>query len=731
MWAAVAWAQQQPDFHGVLIAPPLGAVPGNRFELSETVAVDRADSAVRTYLERVKEYLADGQWDEAVEALRRVMEESGGKLLGVTERRFISVRDYCHLQLASLPPEALALYRGRVDPLAGKWYEEGVARRDRRLLLGVVEEAFASSWGDNALAALGEMALESADYAAARSYWEKIIPVDPPPDAPPTWLSVPDTDLDLAAIRARLVLVSILEGSTDRAGDELARFSQLHADARGWLGGQEVNYAEALRTLLSESAGWPALKPGSDWPTFAGSPTREKIAPGTIDPGEVAWRFPLRETLPANQSVWGSRAPTPRVAEDARRPLSYHPLVVGGLVLVNNQLEIIALDVRTGRPAWGHGAAKIYRDQFDEPVPILYNPPDNLGVPRFTMTAAEGKLYARMGSPVSSRPRGSAWGRGAGYLVCLDLEAEGRLVWKAVPDEGDWAFEGSPLVAGQNVYVAMRRSDIRPQAHVACFDAESGRRRWRRYVCAAETPARGALHETTHNLLTLDRDTLYYNTNLGAVAAISAHDGRLKWVSLYPRVRVGDLLEPAAHFCRDLNPCLYDRGRLLVAPADSPRIFALDATTGQILWQTGSEVEDVVHLLGVSGSHLIAGGNKLYWISLREADAGRVTQVWPQGHEKLGYGRGVLGGDCVWWPTREKIYVFDAASGRMKKAISLVTRGADGGNLVLAEGHLVIATDDELIAFSGQGRAPNHRADELTCSNGCPVNTTTLFWTLP
>ena len=66
-----------------------------------------------------------------------------------------------------------------------------------------------------------------------------------------------------------------------------------------------------------------------------------------------------------------------------------------------------------------------------------------------------------------------------------------------------------------------------------------------------------------------------------------ADDGRLLWVSLYPRARRGDLAKLAPHWRRDLNPCVLDRGTLLVAPADSPRIFAFDAATGQILWQTG------------------------------------------------------------------------------------------------------------------------------------------------
>jgi outer membrane protein assembly factor BamB len=261
-----------------------------------------------------------------------------------------------------------------------------------------------------------------------------------------------------------------------------------------------------------------------------------------------------------------------------------------------------------------------------------------------------------------------------------------------------------------------------PEAHVACFDAQTGRPVWRVFVCGAETPVRGIFPQNTHNLLTLDHQTLYYNTNLGAVAAISARDGRLQWVSLYPRAREGNLLKLAPHWARDLSPCLCDHGTLLVAPADSPRIFALDAATGQILWQTGTEVQDVVHLLGTTAEHLIASGDRLYWIGLRGADRGRVKHVWPDGPDKLGYGRGVLAGEDVLWPTREKIYVFDQKTARQKKVIDLVPRGAGGGNLLVAGGRLLIATGRELIALGPQGGSSTENTAELAVSRNSAFN---------
>jgi cellulose synthase operon protein C len=241
---------------------------------------------------------------------------------------------------------------------------------------------------------------------------------------------------------------------------------------------------------------------------------------------------------------------------------------------------------------------------------------------------------------------------------------------------------------------------------VACYDAEDGRLLWRQFVCAADTPSRGVLHETTHNLLTLNGDTLYYNTNLGAVAALTAHDGRVQWVSLYPRVLRGDLFSPPPHWSRDLNPCLFDRGRLLVAPADSPRILALEAETGQLLWQSGPEVEDVVHLLGVAGNCLIASGQKLYWIGLEGEDRGHVRHVWPDGPERPGYGRGILAGGLVYFPTRETIYLFDQLTGQLRKQMPLVPRGLSGGNLLIAGDRLLIATGEELVALGPPAAQP-------------------------
>jgi hypothetical protein len=211
--------------------------------------------------------------------------------------------------------------------------------------------------------------------------------------------------------------------------------------------------------------------------------------------------------------------------------------------------------------------------------------------------------------------------------------------------------------------------------------------------------------------LTLAGDTICCNTNLGAVAALAADDGRVLWISLYPRDRRGDLAQLAPHWQRDLNPCLVDQDLVLAAPADALGVLALHTPTGQILWYQTNGLEEVVHLLGVAGDQLIAGGGKLYWIDLAH---GHIRHVWPDGPEKPGYGRGVLAGNSVLWPTRQKIYVFAQKTAKPLKVIDLAALGLTGGNLVVAGDRLLVATATELVALAAQAAAPKSVPGGLT-----------------
>lgn len=714
---------------GIVAVPALSPVSAQfpfqssaRFELSDTVYVDEPESAARTHLEQVKAYLQSEQWDEAIEVLRAVGEKYGGKLVKrpVEDEpssrspalvHYISVREYCQWQIAALPAEGLELYRALVDTQAEQAYRAAIELRDARRLERVVEQFFCSSWGDDALLALGDLRLEAGDAAAARAAWLRIHrpPVLPESSSLPgvRRLTYPDSPLPPSDVAVRLAVASILEQDIERARSELSEFARLYRSSGGLLGGREVRYEEALQALLAASRGWETAPSPDRWETFAGSGARHRRVDFELDVGAVAWRASLQRQA-ADEPVALDHRSARTFDSQPRRPrwlLSYHPVFTDDLILVNTTVDILAFDRATGKPAWGGESPVIFREPVDAGSGAARLAP--IGSPRFTMTVRDGRLYARMGSPVTTYGNEQHRRGRQGYLICLDLRAEGRLLWRQppafAPDDDKWAFEGSPICDGEHVYVAVRHSDVRPQAHVACYEAGSGRLKWIRYVCAAESPGGGQKDEATSNLITLDGNQLYINTNLGAVASLDKRDGAIRWLTVYRTPQTGDAGKLAAHFQRDLNPCLADRGKVFVAPNDSEAIFAFDASTGDLLWES-PHAPDAMQLLGVGGGNLIAAGDRLYWFNIA---TGKLIHRWPDGPEPKGFGRGALVGSQVVWPTREELYLLSQQSGQLKKVIQLAARhpGHTGGNLLVSEKYLYIAGSDNLTCYSHYSEA--------------------------
>lgn len=717
-----------------LVCPMARAQPfgGVEWELSPSVYVDQLDSAARTQLELARNYLAEQQWTEALDVLTDLGQTQAARLVELGPGRYVSAREFCQRVFAQLGPQPLAQYRARVDAEAGRWYELGRDGHREDLLERVLSEAYASSWGDDALWLLGELALEKGDVALARSRWEQLIPS--PPESPaalpspaadsgdgagarpiaegeagdgkrppgpglelPLRKFYPDTALDLADVRARLVWVSILTGDVPRAERELAAFAQLHPGATGRMAGRTGVYTDLLAALLEQSRAWPAL--AAQAPAAADRSARKR----PLDLGSLAWRVALERAPVADPLAVRAFGYRPRrVGEEPDLCLSYHPLVRGENVFLAMPSGIWAFDLATGKPAWGKNP--VFADSEGSAFFGRRGTRGCIDPPRYTLETSGDRLLARLGSPVTVWSSDFAFQRVPGYLAGLDLSRQGSTLWDPIrpPPEG-WAFEGPPVCDSDRLYVALRRSEVRPQAHVACYDLATGRQRWSRLVCAAQTPTGDLVDQCTHNQLTLAGETLYFNTNLGAVAAINTADGAIGWLTTYRRSSGNDISRPAAHWYRDLNPCLLTEGRVIVAPSDSPAILALDAATGQILWEA-RYAEDVVHLLGIEAGQLIASGDRLWWIDLA---TGRPRRHWPDGPSPLGRGRGTVAGQFVYWPTRESIYVFDAVQGNLVRTLPLLARFPDlpGGNLVVAGSLMLMATASkqaghQLVAFS-------------------------------
>lgn len=583
----------------------------------------------------------------------------------------------------------------------------------------------------------------------------------------PGLLTYPDSQWSAADLSARLVATSILEGDRQRAVWELSRLRRLFPAAEGELQGRRGPWHELLHAWLVASESWPiaplASGPASggpassgsasggpaasetttgqqslnsegverfasraSWTQFAGGPERRGTAERLEDlAGRPRWSVPLVPVSLPSVDVVGESGRGPgasrewqadsawRVAAQPPLLLAGHPVVGGGLVAVQDAQGVVVRVAATGAAVFGMADdARLFANPLS---PLWLAPRDarRLGAPRFPLAIDGGLLWACVGAPWQSFQRAVAGEPQPPRLIGLNLEAEGRAEasWNLLspPWGPEWTWEGPPLCVAGRAYVGLRRADtVETQSHIACFDIATGRLRWRRLIAAAHSPRPARSVEWNRHLLTWHEDRLFVHADVGAVACLNPRDGVVEWLMRYPRLEGYGPGSATGFAPRELSPCVVERGVVYVAAADQPALFAIEAATGQLLWVNDHPaLRDSEHLLGCVAGRLVAGGRRLAWI---DAATGRLLCRFPAETDAdgpRGFGRGLFAGDEIWWPSRDRLFVFHAGPRwdgsqwrpRASRLFDLRVRGATGGNLAIADGLLFIAGTDRLYVF--------------------------------
>jgi outer membrane protein assembly factor BamB len=643
------------------------------------------------------------KWAEAIDEYQRLLGDAADALLpadrakaqGPVPRLSIQVRRLCHARLAALPGPALEIYRRRVDLQARRWLRQGTAERDVGLLRRIVDEAFCSRPCEQALDLLGDLAFEQGDFARAGRWWRLLaVPASEAKlkERPDLGQWFPDPQGDLARVRAKQILASIFQGDLSAAASELEAFEKVHPRAEGHLAGRRGNYAIILHEWLRKP---PPFPENDTWPTFAGSASRCRVLP-QVPPRRLwvdgpTWRVRLDDgsLLPAEATEPEGPAPSAALA----RRLAYHPVIVDKHVLVADARRVLAFDLFTGQ------------------LRFRYDLPDNggpAGKPaaepglRCTLTAEDGRVYARMGITALTPPKKDPKEESS-FLVCLELKAKEkqRERWRiaAKGKAGEAAlFEGAPLVEANRVYIAVSRpADGRTRTALACYDADCGALRWQQDLCDVPEPPRLYQH-----LLTLAGGQLVYCSHGGAVVAVDAATGKLVWGMRYPSR--GPKTRDASPSPRDLAPAIYADNRLFLAPLDTDRIFCLDPETGWTLWERDG-IESV-HLLGCSHGRLIfTTPTGLRAVGPR---TGSDADGWLQPVEgKLAaFGRGLIARDWVFWPVQDgrlPMRALNVRTGSQQRGEEIFEatqlRQIRGGNLAYGYGCLVVAGVEELAGY--------------------------------
>lgn len=701
----------------ILLITSLYAADRPKKPMRETATLP-TDKNVLKRFGAIEDYLAEKRWVEAIDVLQDIAQSDGRMLVQAQPGAagesavYLNVAARCNILLSQLPPEGLALYRRKIDPQAKRWLERWKQSHDEANLQRIIREAYLSSYGDDALWELGEAAWDRGDIGSARLYWTQLVPLTQEAHSQklPTVLRYPDSDHKPSDVLVRLVLCTLMEGDRDRAGQELQRFTELFPDAEGTLAGRQGRLGELLAQILAESVQWKSPDDSGDIATFGINSSRGGKLPESVELGASKWSHPL----PSNVLPPLDR---PNLPHD-RGPLSYYPVTYRDIVLVNNSRSIWAWNLLTGEPAWPSEkeGAEIYSTVAEG---TASSPSQSCaGVPYYTMTIADGKLYARMGSPVTNPTDNETSSEASeSDLICLDLAGgQGKLVWKIganelIKDEQkQWRFEGSPLVMAGRAYVALSRRRTQLEISIACLDATTGALIWNRNVASTRSPVEDHQNRVSHLLLTAGAGKLFFSTDAGAIIAVNAKDGQLEWAITYESLSPARPHLLSSHFYQGLLPPIYHEGFVFVAPNDCNRVFCIEADSGRVRWQHRQPESDRWrHLLGVApggdAGRLIISGNTLWAIDIatnKTVFGSRSNTLGLRGPSvEQGYGRGLIAGDVILWPTREAIKIVDAKTGATigNKPLQTPTAADVAGNLVLCQEMLLVAQPEKLVAY--------------------------------
>ena len=725
----------------LLCAAPIGHVCAQNGPAARFDPITASGRVERT-LRQIDALLEDEAWGEALDLIESLNTDHATQLLAMpgpssdneTWKQYEPVSQRVQRLLSQLDEEGLNAYRGRIDSVAEQLYREGQSRKDENLLARVVREFFASSWCDDALVSLGDLALERGHTAAARRWWrmlyaelngpygesiaDALAEIDPdvsPQRLGEAWLKTerpeslvvcPSAEIDPADIAARIVVASLVEGNLRRAEIELRLLQAAWPDASGRIAGRDQPYAPALRALIDSQQGTdrPSYSDSSVWLTSWALDSPIPLPERDLARDPQARQNLLRQQVIINQMNRGIRIVRAPALSDRGSITSVQMPVAG-----SNRAYYATLT----------GALRQidYTDRSDSPAPFVEQQPaltqiapngnrlrnlrDSRRVHADTITHHQGVLYFVEAQTTITRGGGRARADVNETLRGVDLDRELKEVFElradklaAESDDRTLKFAGPPSVHGQRLVVPLVTEGAGAQFSVGCFDTRS-RRLWLTPVGTGQYLQQMSQRPSAR--VSISGDTAYVSTNLGAVSALDLSTGHIRWVTRYPRLAPEN---PRRKI--NTNPpsdLVLSGDQLFVAPSDSRRVIAIDTTTGLVRWTLELD-SHAAHLLGMSGHSLVVGGDRLRSI---DAVNGKEHFVWPDTDRSgiRGMGRGLLIGQEVFWPARDEIYVLDARSGAMTRPpIDISHLGGRGANLALA-GQRVLAMGDTAVNLLG------------------------------
>jgi outer membrane protein assembly factor BamB len=668
-WVGAGLAQQHDD---PLFGPDQPeSSPGQGLYLNDSF--EAADA-----LAQARKLMAERKWVEAAELLQQTADRFGDRLVKVTDDLYVGIRRHISDLITTSAPDLLETYRTVYEAKAEGFVSLAEAERNVDALLPIFERYFCTEAAGRLTDTIGQLAIESGNLALAEYVYCR------------SATSHPDTRAHGKRWNAMLAVVAAIRGDEWTPSQPAEERQDV---AIRWMGQER-----SLQQVLAEvGRGFPTLRaPPSplSWPIFGGNDERNRVASIRVEELGVLWRHGFLP--PDKQDAPSGIGPSPGMPEPEHgADLIVQPVVAGGLVVLQHHRRIVALHRNTGEVAWRFDADEVPIDRTD----YLDDRAPGWDAP----TIHEGRVYASLpGDAVPYFSYGSS--RLPFELACLDADT-GRPVWRVNQQAfenrfSEVHFDSTPIVEYGRMYIVgrRRRSFGFEDCYLYRLDAHTGAVQHRTHLGSASTGSFGS-RPATRAVAALHGDTVYVCTNLGSIAAVSAHTGAVQWLRLYDRnpesagagiTRFSNRVESWK-----FNPLIWADGRIAVLPTDSANLLVLDARDGRTVRSLPrAAVEGIEQLLGVRDGLICGAGSRVFCHDLPSGNQ-RWTEPLPDGETVFGRGLWVEGALLV--PTPSTLVVYEIETGR---ATSTPWReGCGGGNLLALPDQLLVAGSSALCAY--------------------------------
>jgi len=645
----------------------------------------------------------EGRWGDVVNLYEELIKGTRGKLVMGDGSVYRQAGEYLRERMAGLGPRAREIYRIKHDRAAGRAYEAACKALNETELQAVIKDYPLSTFTDDALNLLAEISAERGDFESAINYLEILL----------TWHS--DSDIDMEEMLIRAAWYGYYSGMFDKTrkyldkldSDDgkkvenatrfgLPRLIELtqQGNSSNERNGRETKYVEGVPGGGFDRAGVPKEIDLGDAIFWQGSLTNIGDRKGH-NKRAVPFRYNKR-----------LRAVSPG-ANDYR----YQSTAFKDRIYSQTEVGVNIYNRRTGRLVMDLKAP-----QGSELFPGLNT--------YLAPTVTEENIYTNFVYEVSdSEDYNGILVKAAmpRYTLCAFERKSGKLKWAVHEDRefnsrfaGKWySIPCSPVISGNLLIVEVKTRGQLAGSHMAAFDKDTGEMKWVTPLCSNGTELTMFGYDARDPLSTMPacsrsaNPTVFCCTNLGAVFALDARTGAVKWARQYDEIP----LRAARNYYAQMrniswvnSPPVCSDGVLVLAPLDSQYAYGLDVETGKIKWRFEQDWQNARfrYVAGAANGMAVIAGAKTAAIELK---TGKVR--WVSRHLGMTDGgpRGLVTETQVMIPHGNVIYVFSLSSGKLIKAdeVSRTRQKREDGNL-LAVGEKILVTGRAKVTFYRKNR---------------------------